>query len=37
MAVFFVTGHVMRDTGGCAAVSRTRERSSRHELSGLLA
>ena len=23
MAVFFVTGHVMRDTGGSAAVSRT--------------
>ena len=36
MAVFFVTGHVMRDTGGSAAVSRTRERSSQHKISGLL-
>ena len=35
MAVFFVTGHVMRDTGGSAAVSRTRERSSQYKISGL--
>ena len=35
MAVFFLhraAGCAIRDTGGCAAGSRTRERSSRHKI-----
>ena len=33
----FFSGRIPRDTGGSAAVSRTRERSSRHKIRGLLA